>query len=104
MLEVDHPVQREERLAPVGDVLAELLSGRLPLAPVAVPLREALGCVLAEPLVAPGDLPPFACSAMDGFAVRSADVASVPLELQVIAATMAGDAPVLSCTKARPYV
>jgi molybdopterin molybdotransferase len=82
-----------EQLLPVARVLDELLTGRIPLTPAAVSLRDALGCVLAEPLVASLDLPPFACSAMDGYAVRSRDLTTVPVELRVIGATMAGDGP-----------
>ena len=44
------------------------------LAPVDLPLREAHGCVLAREVRAPGDIPPFASSAMDGFAVRAGDL------------------------------
>src|SRR6195952_4862922 len=40
------------------------------------PLAEALGCALAEDVVAPIDVPPFDRSNADGFAVRSADLAS----------------------------
>src|SRR5258706_3242678 len=40
------------------------------------PLAEALGCALAEDIVAPIDVPPFDRSNVDGFAVRSADLAS----------------------------
>jgi molybdopterin molybdotransferase len=43
------------------------------LAPEAVPLEQALGRVLAEDVVATRDQPPFAVSAMDGYAVRSTD-------------------------------
>lgn len=45
---------------------------RLPAA--RIPLADALGCVAAEDLHAPGPLPPFDHSAMDGFAVRRADL------------------------------
>jgi molybdopterin molybdotransferase len=51
--------------------------------PVEMPLAEALGRVLAADIVASIDLPPFANSAMDGYAVRAADVASLPAELPV---------------------
>ena len=40
------------------------------LAPLRLPLTDAYGCVVAEDVVATGDLPEFASSAMDGFAVR----------------------------------
>ncbi|HRW19960.1 MAG TPA: molybdopterin molybdotransferase MoeA [Dermatophilaceae bacterium] len=46
-----------------------------PLPPVRVPLGEALGLVAAEPVVSLVDLPGFDNSAMDGYAVRAADVA-----------------------------
>jgi len=54
-------------------------------------LRAALGRVLLEPLVARIDVPPFANSAMDGFAVRSQDCSGpTPTELEVIGASFAG--------------
>ncbi|MDQ4068114.1 MAG: molybdopterin molybdotransferase MoeA [Actinomycetota bacterium] len=56
----------------------------------AVPLMEALGCVTATPVVAGHDVPSFANSAMDGFAVRSADT---PGTLEVVATTAAGARP-----------
>ena len=46
-----------------------------PLPPVAVPLQQALGRVLAEDLVAMSPLPPFAASIKDGYAVRSSELA-----------------------------
>lgn len=57
----------------------------LPLMPVAVvPLAEARGLVLAENVVALTALPPFDNSAMDGYAVRAADVTAVPTTLPVV--------------------
>jgi molybdopterin molybdotransferase len=55
-----------------------------------LPLGEALGCVTAATVVARHDVPPFANSAMDGFAVRAADT---PGTLEVVATTAAGAAP-----------
>ena len=46
----------------------------LPVAEAEVPLREALGRVLAQNIVAPVDLPPFDNSAVDGYAVRGEDI------------------------------
>jgi len=60
---------------------------------VFVPLAEALGGVLAEAAVADSDLPPFDKSAMDGYAVRAADVARLPADLAVIEELPAGQAP-----------
>ena len=62
-----------------------------------IPLAEADGRVLADPLRATVDLPPFDNSAMDGYAVRSADVASArpeaPAQLRVTGRVAAGEAP-----------
>jgi len=68
------------------------------LAPLAaridtVPLREALGRGLAADVAAPLDLPPFANSQMDGFAIRSADVPDGGAELRVVAPVPAGAEP-----------
>jgi molybdopterin molybdotransferase len=58
-----------------------------PLPAERVPLDEAAGRVLVEPGLAVVDLPPFPSSAMDGFAVRAADV---PATLPVVARVAAG--------------
>jgi molybdopterin molybdotransferase len=50
---------------------------------VRVPLDQARGRVLAGPLAAPIDLPPFDNSAMDGYALRAADLAALPVTLPV---------------------
>jgi molybdopterin biosynthesis enzyme len=55
-----------------------------------VPLPEVHGLVLAEPVEAPFDLPRFDNSAMDGFAVRSADTACPPTALRVVGHSLAG--------------
>ncbi len=54
--------------------LAEVLDGVRPLPPVPVGLDDALGTVLAQDLRAEIDLPVFTSSAMDGYAVRCADL------------------------------
>lgn len=58
-----------------------------------VPLRAALGRVLAEDQKSDIDMPPFHRSAMDGFAVRSVDLAKLPVELTPIETVKAGDWP-----------
>lgn len=62
-----------------------------------LPLVACAGSVLAVELRAPVDLPLFVNSQMDGYAVRSADVAGAgpgsPVRLQVVGTTMAGDEP-----------
>ncbi|MEQ1699883.1 MAG: gephyrin-like molybdotransferase Glp [Ilumatobacteraceae bacterium] len=59
-------------------------------APVMVPCREATGLVLAAPVVAAEDVPPFANSAVDGYAVIAASVADAPVELPVVGEVAAG--------------
>ena len=63
-----------------------------PLDPVMVDLDAAVGCVLAEDVIAPEDVPPFANSALDGYAVLASDVAEVPVDLPVVAEIAAGAA------------
>jgi molybdopterin molybdotransferase len=53
-------------------------------------IAEAIGTVLAAPVVSAEDVPPFANSAVDGYAVRAADVATVPARLHVVAEVAAG--------------
>jgi molybdopterin molybdotransferase len=80
----------------VAALLAPVLHGIAGRAQT-VPLAEASGRVLAADLVSPIDLPPFANSQMDGYAVRSADLesadAAAPVVLSVGPTTAAGDAP-----------
>ena len=62
-----------------------------------IPLADSVGHVLAEDVVAPIPLPPWTNAAMDGYAVRAADVLgaseSAPISLRVVAAVTAGDRP-----------
>ena len=74
----------------VGDALGRILGAAKPLGSEGVPLAEALGRVLAEPVVARCTQPPDDLSAMDGYAVRAADVAAVPIELRLIGEAPAG--------------
>lgn len=77
-------------LVPVAEALERLLDGAVPLASESVPLFEAVDRVLAEPVAALRTQPPFNASAMDGYAARAADVASVPARLSVIGMAPAG--------------
>jgi molybdenum cofactor synthesis domain-containing protein len=65
-----------------------------PLAPRSLPLVEAVGCVTSAPVVATEAVPPFANSAMDGYAVRAADTTGAsearPRRLRVVATVAAG--------------
>ena len=78
-------------LLPVADALAQVLEGvDAAAAPSSVPLADAEGRVLAEDLAARRTQPPQDVSAMDGYAVRAADVASAPAHLRVIGEVAAG--------------
>lgn len=74
-----------------ADALARLLEAASPLPPERVPLDEAAGRVLAEDLHAGAPLPPFDHSAMDGYALCTADLAGeAPFELPVAGESAAG--------------
>jgi molybdopterin molybdotransferase len=57
----------------VEEALIRMLKTISPLPTMKVPLAESYGLVLAEDIVAHEDMPPFANSAMDGFALKSQD-------------------------------
>jgi molybdopterin molybdotransferase len=77
-------------LMPVEEALEKVLAGGEPLPREAALLREAHGRVLAADLMARRSQPPADVSAMDGYAVRGADVAAVPARLRVIGEVAAG--------------
>lgn len=81
-------------MIPVDVHLAQVLDLVVPLPPVLMPLQDARGLVLAEEVLASRDLPPFDNSAMDGYAVRSQDLAvqGIPATLRVSGEIFAGDA------------
>ena len=58
-----------------------------------VDLLSSAGRVLAQPVLADRDLPPFPRSTRDGYAVRSEDVARTPATLDVIGEIKAGESP-----------
>jgi molybdopterin molybdotransferase len=81
-------------LVPFAEARAGVLERLAPLPVREVALTDALGCVLATDVAAAEDLPPFANSAMDGFAVRGADLAGAgedhPVALKVTGEVFAG--------------
>lgn len=79
------------------DALGRMLEGVAPLPAEDVPIEGLLGRVLAEDVLARDTLPPWDDSAMDGYAVHSADVAAAtadrPTVLRVMGEVAAGHAP-----------
>jgi molybdopterin molybdotransferase len=76
----------------VEEAHARIVAAFTPVAAETVNVADALGRVLAEDLVARVSQPPAAVSAMDGYAVRADDVASVPVTLTLVGAAPAGGA------------
>ena len=74
----------------VEDAQARVVAGVSVLPAETVPLTDAAGRVLAGPLTARRTQPPFAASAMDGYAVRGEDVVKVPVTLKQVGAVAAG--------------
>ncbi|MDP9266303.1 MAG: molybdopterin molybdotransferase MoeA [Chloroflexota bacterium] len=78
----------------VDDALARILGRVRPLRAHELPLAPDLqGQTLAEDVTAERDVPPFRNSAMDGYAVRGADVAEAPVRLRVVGSIAAGEVP-----------
>jgi len=80
-------------MRPLAEAQREVLGAMRPLSSVPVDLAGALGLALAEPVTAPHDVPPFANSGMDGFAVAAADTAGAPVVLEVLEDVPAGSVP-----------
>ncbi|MGB3714921.1 MAG: gephyrin-like molybdotransferase Glp [Candidatus Promineifilaceae bacterium] len=89
-------------LLSVDQALKRVLAGVSVLPAERVSLSEALGRVLVEPAIAGDDLPPFANSSMDGYAVRAVDIAKAteeePALLRIIADIPAGAVPDVAVT------
>ncbi len=77
-------------LLTVDEALGRILEHVVPLPAEPVPVAEATGRILSDPALSCTDLPPFASSAMDGFAVRAADT---PGELPIVFRVPAGTPP-----------
>jgi len=84
-------------LVPLAEAQALVTRACAPLPPLRWPLAVADGCVTAGQVVAVEAVPPFDNSAMDGYAVRSSDLAgatdATPATLVVAGTVLAGQAP-----------
>lgn len=74
----------------VEEAVAKIRAGLKPLAIEKIALCDGLNRVLAEDLGAQRDQPPFAVSAMDGYAVRASDTVGAPVTLSLIGESRAG--------------
>ena len=84
------------KLISVSEAQALVLERARRLDAERVPVERAAGRVLAEPAFAVTDLPPFASSAMDGFAVRAAEAAPgarLPVRARIAAGSPADSPP-----------
>src|SRR6476646_1907937 len=92
-----HDHDSAEGLVPLERARETVLSQIHPLPPIELPLTDAYGCVAATDIKAAVDLPEFASSGMDGYAVRAADVAAAtpgsPAELTIVGRAMIGHRP-----------
>ena len=82
-----------------NEAVGRVLKGHGPLPIERVPLAQAYGRVLAETIVSPRSIPPWDNSAMDGFAVRSADCQSQPVTLRILETIGAGSMPTVEVTE-----
>jgi molybdopterin molybdotransferase len=80
-------------MTPLHDVRTMVLAACAVGAPVRATRHMAAGLVLASDVVAGENVPPFANTAVDGYAVRSSDLHTVPVELHVVGELAAGAAP-----------
>jgi molybdopterin molybdotransferase len=81
---------------PLGEARRHVLDRVPRREPVTVPVAGALGLVLAEEVTAGEPVPPFANTAMDGFALRAADSVGAPVELRIVETVAAGHAPTVA--------
>lgn len=79
-------------LLPVAEAQQRIIEAVGPLPAEQISLADGLGRVLAREVASRRDQPPMAMSAMDGYAVRAADVASLPATLNVVGYAPAGHA------------
>lgn len=83
-------------MKPLDLARREVLDSLPSMPQVTVPFEDAVGAVAASPLVSASEVPPFANSAMDGYAVRSSDIVDTPVRLNVVEDVPAGSTPTRS--------
>jgi len=77
-------------MIPISEALKIIKRETLALSPETIDLENSVGRVLAQEIRADMDLPPFDRSQMDGFAVKTFDVARAPVQLKIVGESIAG--------------
>src|SRR5438067_9232747 len=77
-------------MIPVAEAIDIVLAQTSALPVESVAISELIGRILAEDIVADTDLPPFDRAQMDGYAVRTANVADTPARLKIVGESAAG--------------
>jgi len=84
---------RNHLMIPIHEAQQTVIEACTVLPPLPTACEVMNGRVLAQDVVAPENVPPFTNTAVDGYAVRAADVQSVPVVLRVVDTLAAGAAP-----------
>jgi len=77
-------------MIPISEALKIIKHETFVLSSETIDLENSVGCVLAQEIRADMDLPPFDRSQMDGFAIKTFDVAGAPVQLKIIGESIAG--------------
>src|SRR3954464_8791606 len=77
-------------MIPVNEAIAIVLAQTSTLPIESIDLTNSNGRILAADIIADTDLPPFDRAQMDGYALRAADVATVPASLKIVGESAAG--------------
>ena len=77
-------------MIPLDEARRFVLDGCVRSRSESLPLYDALGCVTTATVSAEGPVPPFANTAMDGFAVRASDTTDAPVALRIAGTVRAG--------------
>ena len=83
-------VHSKEFMIPISEALKIIKHETFVLSSETIDLENSVGCVLAQEIRADMDLPPFDRSQMDGFAIKTFDVAGAPVQLKIIGESIAG--------------
>lgn len=85
----------------ISEALSKVLATTGRMAPVRVPLADALGLALAEDVASDIDSPPHDKATVDGYAVIAADLADGSAELSILEEVTAGNVPTLAVSRGR---